>query len=318
MQLARVIGVSRREREGREPHGTKLLVLQPLAASGEPVGRTLVALDSVGAGVGENVFFVRGREAAFPFYPAEPPTDATIIGIVDHWHSSDGKVHGLAPCRSPASSAPSSRRRRTASSRGRSCCWCSRLARPRDARRAARRDAARHRLGWCGHRREGPRRDRGQGRRRRARQEGRRRRRRHHRHCRYGHAEAISPWTKRRCARWCGRRSRRASRGAGADPLAGSAPSHVHRARQPHPVRAPAVRRPVPDRTDGSLQPLWLLPVPRTLIRALAFCSPAGFPRLSSRSSRPAATSSSMTAPSPLTADELVRRLRAKRAWCAC
>ena len=62
-----------------------LLILQPIAASGEAAGRTLVALDSVGAGVGENVFFVRGREAAFPFYPAEPPTDATIVGIVDQW-----------------------------------------------------------------------------------------------------------------------------------------------------------------------------------------------------------------------------------------
>ncbi len=65
--------------------GIRMLVLQPLLASGEPAGRTLVALDSVGAGVGENVFFVRGREAAFPFYPAEPPADATVIGIVDHW-----------------------------------------------------------------------------------------------------------------------------------------------------------------------------------------------------------------------------------------
>jgi len=59
--------------------------VQPLTAAGEPTGRALVALDSVGAGVGENVFFVRGREAAFPFYPAEPPADATIIGIVDQW-----------------------------------------------------------------------------------------------------------------------------------------------------------------------------------------------------------------------------------------
>jgi microcompartment protein CcmK/EutM len=85
VQLARVIGevVS----TVRDPNltGTKLLVLQPIAASGEAAGRTLVALDSVGAGVGENVFFVRGREAAFPFYPQEPPTDASIVGIVDHW-----------------------------------------------------------------------------------------------------------------------------------------------------------------------------------------------------------------------------------------
>ena len=65
--------------------GINLLVLQPLTAGGEATGRTLVALDSVGAGVGENVFFVRGREAAFPFYPAEPPADATVIGIVDYW-----------------------------------------------------------------------------------------------------------------------------------------------------------------------------------------------------------------------------------------
>ena len=84
MQLARVIGEVVSTIKDPNLQGTTLLVLQPLSASGEPAGRTLVALDSIGAGVGENVFFVRGREAAFPFYPAEPPTDAAIIGIVDH------------------------------------------------------------------------------------------------------------------------------------------------------------------------------------------------------------------------------------------
>lgn len=85
MQLARVVGDIVSTVKDPNLVGVKLLVLQPIAASGEPAGRTLVALDSVGAGVGEHVFFVRGREAAFPFYPAEPPTDAAIIGIVDHW-----------------------------------------------------------------------------------------------------------------------------------------------------------------------------------------------------------------------------------------
>ena len=85
MQLARVLGEVVSIMKDSNLTGLKMLVLQPLAASGEPAGRTLVALDSVGAGVGENVFFVRGREAAFPFYPAEPPADATVIGIVDHW-----------------------------------------------------------------------------------------------------------------------------------------------------------------------------------------------------------------------------------------
>ncbi len=85
MQLARVLGEVVSTMKDPNLTGLKMLVLQPLAASGEAAGRTLVALDSVGAGVGENVFFVRGREAAFPFYPAEPPADATVIGIVDHW-----------------------------------------------------------------------------------------------------------------------------------------------------------------------------------------------------------------------------------------
>jgi ethanolamine utilization protein EutN len=85
VQLARVIGEVVATVKDANLMGATLLVLQPLSASGEPAGRTLVAMDSVGAGVGENVFFVRGREAAFPFYPAEPPTDAAVIGIVDHW-----------------------------------------------------------------------------------------------------------------------------------------------------------------------------------------------------------------------------------------
>jgi ethanolamine utilization protein EutN len=85
VQLARVLGEVVSTMKDPNLSGLKMLVLQPIAASGDAVGRTLVALDSVGAGVGENVFFVRGREAAFPFYPAEPPADATIVGIVDHW-----------------------------------------------------------------------------------------------------------------------------------------------------------------------------------------------------------------------------------------
>lgn len=90
MQLARVIGDVVSTMKDANLTGIRLLVLQPIAASGEATGRTLVALDSVGAGVGEVVFFVRGREAAFPFYPDEPPADASVIGIVDEWHTEAG------------------------------------------------------------------------------------------------------------------------------------------------------------------------------------------------------------------------------------
>ena len=85
MQLARVIGDVVVTRKDENLSGIKLMVLQPIAADGSNVGRTLVAVDAVGAGVGETVFFVRGKEASFPFYPTEVPTDAGIVGIVDHW-----------------------------------------------------------------------------------------------------------------------------------------------------------------------------------------------------------------------------------------
>jgi microcompartment protein CcmK/EutM len=84
MQLARVIGDIVTTLKDPGLAGISLLLIQPIAASGEPIGRVLVAADSVGAGVGEPVFFVRGREASVPFFPVEAPVDASIVGIVDH------------------------------------------------------------------------------------------------------------------------------------------------------------------------------------------------------------------------------------------
>ena len=85
MQIARVIGdvVSTIKQPALVGH--KLLVLQPVLPDRTPTGRALVAVDATGAGVGEHVFFVRGREASYPFLPAETPVDACIVGIVDHW-----------------------------------------------------------------------------------------------------------------------------------------------------------------------------------------------------------------------------------------
>jgi len=85
MQLARVIGNVVATRKDAGLAGLTLLVVQPLTPEREAVGRPLVAVDAVGAGVGEEVFFVRGKEASFPFYPSEAPVDAGIVGIVDHW-----------------------------------------------------------------------------------------------------------------------------------------------------------------------------------------------------------------------------------------
>jgi ethanolamine utilization protein EutN len=85
MQLARVVGDVVATRKDPDLTGLKLLIIQPLTADRQPAGKPLVAVDAVGAGAGEEVFFVRGKEASFPFYSVEPPADAGIVGIVDHW-----------------------------------------------------------------------------------------------------------------------------------------------------------------------------------------------------------------------------------------
>ena len=85
MQLARVIGDVVVSRKDESLSGIPLLLIQPINPKREPVGRPLVAADAIGAGTGEDVFFVRGKEAAFPFFPIEAPVDAGIVGIVDHW-----------------------------------------------------------------------------------------------------------------------------------------------------------------------------------------------------------------------------------------
>jgi ethanolamine utilization protein EutN len=64
-------------------NGCKLLIVQPIDRRGRDKGRALVAIDSVGAGAGEMVYWCRGREASFPFLPAEVPTETAIVGIVD-------------------------------------------------------------------------------------------------------------------------------------------------------------------------------------------------------------------------------------------
>jgi microcompartment protein CcmK/EutM len=85
VQIARVVGDVVATIKDAELEGHKLLVLQPVLPDRSAVGRVLVAVDSTGAGVGEHVFFVRGKEASFPFLPAAPPVDACVVGIVDHW-----------------------------------------------------------------------------------------------------------------------------------------------------------------------------------------------------------------------------------------
>ena len=83
MQIARVIGTVVSTVKNSTLDGRKFLIVQTLDADLREKGSPMIALDSVGAGVGELVFWCRGKEASFPFKRDSTPTDCTIVGIID-------------------------------------------------------------------------------------------------------------------------------------------------------------------------------------------------------------------------------------------
>ena len=87
MQLGRVVGNVVATQKDDALQGKALLLVQPLDKKGRSQGRTLVAVDSVGAGPGETVYWCRGREASLAWYPNQNvPTECSIVGIVDEVH----------------------------------------------------------------------------------------------------------------------------------------------------------------------------------------------------------------------------------------
>ena len=83
MYLGRVVGRITSTVKHPALEGHRLLVVQPVTPEGVPTGKQVVCTDCTGAGAGELVYCCRGKEASFPFLPAEVPTDNNIVAIVD-------------------------------------------------------------------------------------------------------------------------------------------------------------------------------------------------------------------------------------------
>jgi microcompartment protein CcmK/EutM len=83
MYLGRVVGRVVCTAKDELLSGIKMLLVRKIDQEGKAFGKAFVACDSVGAGEGETVFLCGGGEAAFPFIKKRPPSDASIIGIID-------------------------------------------------------------------------------------------------------------------------------------------------------------------------------------------------------------------------------------------
>ncbi len=84
MNLGTVIGTIWATRRHPNTEGLTLQLIRPESADGTPFDEPIVAVDTMGAGVGERVFYITAREAALAVPGREEVVvDAAIVGIVE-------------------------------------------------------------------------------------------------------------------------------------------------------------------------------------------------------------------------------------------
>ena len=86
MFVGKVIGNVVATQKNEKFQGMKLLLVQPYITRDRalvPSGSSIVAVDSVGAGIGECILFTQGSSARLTATTKEAPVDAVIVGIVD-------------------------------------------------------------------------------------------------------------------------------------------------------------------------------------------------------------------------------------------
>ncbi|SKC81584.1 EutN/CcmL family microcompartment protein [Maledivibacter halophilus] len=83
MIIGKVVGNVWATRKEELLNGFKLLVIKPINYYTNEDLKTFVAVDSIGAGIGETVLIVMGSSARKAIHKKEAPIDATVVGIID-------------------------------------------------------------------------------------------------------------------------------------------------------------------------------------------------------------------------------------------
>ena len=84
MQIGRIVGTVVATQKHKKLEGAKLLLVQPLTLDDQPKGLAVLAIDSVGAGIGDKVLLViEGKAAGDALGKKAAAVDAAVIGIVD-------------------------------------------------------------------------------------------------------------------------------------------------------------------------------------------------------------------------------------------
>jgi microcompartment protein CcmK/EutM len=85
VKLAKVLGTVVATEKDSKLQGFKFLMLGLWGHDNKPSGGSVVAVDAVGAGVGEMVLFASGSSARQTAATDNKPVDAVVMAIVDSW-----------------------------------------------------------------------------------------------------------------------------------------------------------------------------------------------------------------------------------------
>ena len=91
MTLAKVVGTVVSTRKESTMDGLKFLVLNKVDLEGKNENGFVIAVDAVGAGVGEMVLYASGSSARQTLATDKRPCDAVVMAIVDNWEV-DGEL----------------------------------------------------------------------------------------------------------------------------------------------------------------------------------------------------------------------------------
>lgn len=83
MHIGKVIGTIVATSKNEKLIGSKLMIVQPIDSKLQDKGGEVVAVDTVGAGIGEIIIYASGTAARIGANKRESPIDLAIIGIVD-------------------------------------------------------------------------------------------------------------------------------------------------------------------------------------------------------------------------------------------
>jgi ethanolamine utilization protein EutN len=101
MYFGRVVGSVWATIKNPNMEGLRMLVIQPLTPELANTGKPLICTDYTGAGPGDLIYWVRGREASYALLPKEPATDTTVVAIVDSVHLKSSVAPESRPAAAP-------------------------------------------------------------------------------------------------------------------------------------------------------------------------------------------------------------------------